>query len=69
MTQEEFAKLDHEMIMANIHSRRAIYETILREQRVTCFEEIIKRLAGKDNYPLGTFQAIEESCLNAQWKY
>lgn len=64
LTDKEFQNLDHEMMMANIHSRRVIYETILRNQRAECASEVQKAvLADRGLRP--TLHTLTEACLNA----
>jgi len=45
-----------------------LLEQVQDEQRKLCANAVHKRLAGNGNYPCGTFQAVEDACLNARGK-
>ena len=64
LTDEEFQSIDHEMVMANIHHRRAIYETLLRVQREDCADAVSKCLVDR-NWDIKSDKHLRDACLNA----
>ena len=65
LTDEEFQSIDHEMVMANIHHRRAIYETLLRVQREDCADAAFDAIDPNDDTSLMNKLAVKRACLNA----